>query len=356
MRPLSPPRHRLRSLGGRPLRIVALFVRYGETKYPGALDALLTYYERMLAPGDTVDVLVLDNQLTAPTDQSLTPPTPRRGEVRLVDGDNREWEWSAWNKGVARWAERIAAAELVHFVTDAFGNPPTQYLEDLDRPALVDAIERAYCIGSVDAYLRAQRVLDYRIDSWVRTSFYFFTPAALRKLGSMVSIGASESAAIFSDSPTAPFQPQAPLSPELQRIFLDWLTGPGQHGVQWHSRFALTAATLPLFQAKTLSLLNEILLSARLKQVGVPIVDATYLRYQRAVYRSFFSKAPPDLSMKPNDQAMLRDALGSGRQRFPAQPEREPLRWLRERVRYAMTRSRERLVQRYLLPRSPGQD
>jgi hypothetical protein len=300
----------------RPLRVVALMARYGDEKYPGALEDLLAFYERTLDRGDAVEVLVVDNRLppsAAQAQQAPAPPSPVRA-VHLAGGDNSAWEWSAWERGRALFADQIAGADLVHLVTDAFRNPPTQYLEDIDRTQLMECVERQFCLGSLDMYLTPHTAFEHSIQTWIRTCFFFLPPGALLRLGSLLSV--TEPGPLFSGSPEAPFAQDAPMDPGLQQIFLDWLTGPGQFGVQWHSRFALSAQTLPLFQAKTVSLLNELLLSARLRAAGVTLVDASYLRLQRAIGRTLASKAPADLSISPVDQVRLREDLRSGNRAF----------------------------------------
>ena len=71
--------------------------------------------------------------------------------------------------------------------------------------------------------------------------------------------------------------------PPEKRHILGWLTGPGTgQGVQWHSRFDLTPATLRRFEAKTMAILNEQVLSARLRAQGCALVDAAWLGAQHA--------------------------------------------------------------------------
>lgn len=95
-------------------------------------------------------------------------------------------------------------------------------------------------------------------------------------LGSMVSV--ADGSAIFTHDPASPFRSDAPLSRNYREYLLGWLTGGGTgQGVQWHSRFELSGETLPWFEAKTLSILNEHLLSIRLRAQGCAMVDATWL-------------------------------------------------------------------------------
>ena len=74
------------------------------------------------------------------------------------------------------------------------------------------------------------------------------------------------------------FRPSAPLSANYQKYILDWLTGNGTgQGVEWHSRFGLTPESLPFFEAKASAILNEQMLSVRLRAQGCALLDATWL-------------------------------------------------------------------------------
>jgi hypothetical protein len=52
--------------------------------------------------------------------------------------------------------------------------------------------------------------------------------------------------------------------------------------VEWHSRFELTRETLSLFEAKATAILNEQMMSSRLRAQGCALVDATWLATRRA--------------------------------------------------------------------------
>jgi len=108
----------------------------------------------------------------------------------------------------------------------------------------------------------------------------FLPPAELRLLGSLVSI--DDQASFFSGNPDAPFRSSAPLSANYQKYILDWLTGSGTgQGVEWHSRFGLTPESLAFFEAKAAAILNEQMLSVRLRAQGCALVDATWLATRR---------------------------------------------------------------------------
>ncbi len=69
------------------------------------------------------------------------------------------------------------------------------------------------------------------------------------------------------------------MSERCRDYIRSWLTGDGTgQGVVWHSRFDLSRETLPLFEAKVLAILNEHMLSVRMREAGYPICDVSWLR------------------------------------------------------------------------------
>jgi hypothetical protein len=120
-------------------------------------------------------------------------------------------------------------------------------------------------------------------------------------------VGVPDPALFFSGDPTSPFLANAPLSGNYRKYVLDWLTGEGTgQGTTWHSRFVLDAATLPFFEAKALAILNEHMLSIRLRRQSCQLVDATWLATEAARRPAASSLVPiPDwrdqLARRDND-------------------------------------------------------
>jgi hypothetical protein len=135
---------------------------------------------------------------------------------------------------------------------------------------------RAVAVGHIDYYNSPVKILGISCQSWIRSSFVFLPPHELRLLESPVTISSGER--FFSGNPESPFLAAAPLSEGYRQNILGWLTGEGTgQGTQWHSRFALSRETLPLFEAKALAIFNEQMLSNRLRAKGCATVDATWL-------------------------------------------------------------------------------
>lgn len=251
------------------MKILTIFVRHGRAKYGNALKELSALLRRSL-PLSACDLLVVDN---APEGDLL-------GEgYEVIAGSNRAWEFSAWDDGIAHVGTRLGAYDYVHLVTSAFNTLYTRYLDRIDDDALQSVVGRAVAVGHVDRYGEPVELLGIRSQHWLRSSYLFLPPSELVALGSLVWV--PDPNRFFSGDPAKPFREDAPISENYRRYILDWLTGQGTgQGTTWHSRFQLDVSTLPFFQAKATAILNEQLLSIRLRRQGCALVDATWLGTQ----------------------------------------------------------------------------
>ena len=164
----------------------------------------------------------------------------------------------------------------MHFATSAFHSLYVDYLERFDTRVLQSVAGRPVCIGHIDAYNDPVEVLGVHTQHWIRTGFFMLPPGEVKTLGSFVTV--RDGRCFFSGDPDAPFREQAQLSERYRQYIVGWLTGVdiGQ-GVKWHSHFRLTSETLPAFEHKTLSTLNEHLLAVRLLAFGCRLIDVTWL-------------------------------------------------------------------------------
>jgi hypothetical protein len=256
------------------MRIVTLLARHGTETYSDAPDALLALFKRQMA--DVAhDLVIIDNTLPSEHHESL-------GHGReLIGSPGTSWEFSAWQRGLEHIEPRLARYDFVNLATSAFRALYTRYLDRFDA-GLLDLVRgRNAAIGHIDYYNAPVSALGRTLRSWLRSSFVLLPPAELQLLKSPISV--EEPRALFSGDAEAPFRADAPISAAYRQFIVDWLTGPGTgQGVEWHSRFALTTDRLALFEAKTVAILNEQLLSARLRAQGCALIDVTWLATRRS--------------------------------------------------------------------------
>lgn len=251
-----------------PTRILTILARFGTDQYPRAEQEIDEIFQRQL-PDVQRTVIVVDNAL---------PPhfVEQRPNGALIGGDNRAREFSAFDRALDFVDRSIWSYDLVHFATSAFRTLYVAYLDRFEAEVLGAINGRPVCLGHVDCYNEPIEVLTYRSQHWVRSCFFFLPPTEVRALGRFGFV--SDGRRLFSGDPDAPFRLDAPISPNYRDYILNWLAGAdiGQ-GVTWHSGFALGLDTLPAFEHKAISILNEQLLGIRLRALGCSVIDVTWL-------------------------------------------------------------------------------
>jgi hypothetical protein len=251
------------------MRIVTLLARHGTIRYPAALRDIRNLFAQQI-PEAAHETVVIDNGL--PRDHNERIATG----ITLIGGDNSAWEFSAWDCGIQSLGAQLDSYDFIHLATSAFRQLYIRYLDRFDADMLGLVRGRAAATGHVDFFNEPVTLFGRTVQAWLRSSFVFLPPAELRLLGSLVSV--TDRRALFSGDPTAPFRADAPLSPANRSNILGWLTGSGTgQGVEWHSKIALSDATLGFFEDKTAAILNEQMLTSRLQAQGCSIVDATWL-------------------------------------------------------------------------------
>ena len=224
------------------------------------------------------DVIVVDNALAGRD----------RDPGRRADADRRGQPGARVHRLQSRTGLAgvdVTAYDFVHFATSAFNTLYTSYLERF-TPAVLRATSDAPSAWVTSTATTSRFTLvSYASQHWVRSCFFFLPPSMVRALGSFVSEGEGER--FFSGDPASPFLADCPISARYQRYIIDWLTGSdvGQ-GVTWHSRLALTPEGLSAFEQKALCILNEQMLGVRLRALGCPLVDVTWLSTRTAAVPS----------------------------------------------------------------------
>jgi hypothetical protein len=287
----------------RPLRILTLLARHGTERYPNALSDLSAIFANRM-PDVEHRILVIDNSL---------PPSHRSNlvsNVELIGSSNLAWEFSAWDQGIAHCGAMLEQFDFINLATSAFKALNHTFLDAFSTRMLCLVREMPVAIGHIDHFNSEVVCFNTPSQSWLRSSFIILPPAQLRQLKSATSV--ADRSAIFSGDPAAPFKDDAPLSPAFRDYIAGWLTGDGTgQGVGWHSVFSLNASTLGLFEDKTVAIVNEHMLTQKLRALGCEIVDATWLSQQARL---------PDREGNPRTIPAWQDQIASSRRARPAWP------------------------------------
>jgi hypothetical protein len=248
-------------------RLCFVFVQKERRKYPASLFRLLEVAARFeeWAP----HVVIVDNDREGMWEHSVAERLTHLG------GDNTDWEFSAFDRGVD-WARRnLGSPEVFALVTDACLAYGDEYLEHLRPPVAEVALRGPACVGWIDSFGETCSILGHQYDAWLRTSFLIIPDEVLRSLQPLAEALPVEE--IFGPGPEQPFSPNGPVSANLQRLITGWLTRNTEPASDreegWHSGFVLDTETFSFFRAKARSILREHLLSARVRSLGVSAYD-----------------------------------------------------------------------------------
>jgi hypothetical protein len=251
-----------------PLRVLTILARYGTDRYSRAEEEIAALFARRLS-GIERRVVIVDNE------QPRGFLEERSGST-VIGGDNNSREFSAFDRGIDFIGADIWSYDFVHFATSAFNTLYVAYLERFDSNLLQFLAGRPACVGHIDCYNEPIEIGTHGSQHWMRSCWFILPPTEVKALGSLVSV--ADGTPFFSGNPEQPFRADAPIGPRYREYILRWLTGDGVgQGVTWHSTFELTHATLAAFEQKARTILNEHLLSIRLRAIGCHLADVTWL-------------------------------------------------------------------------------
>lgn len=259
-------------------QLLGLFVRYG-TGAHGRRDGIVSDVEalhrhyRQHGIGD-YRLVVVDN--ARPDDAGAVD----EGRHWVIPGDNTRSEFSGWDRGLA-FARRLGLPyDVVHLVTSTFRGGWAAYTRFVDERVVRLVARAPLAVGHIDAYNEPVELWGRRSQHWLRTAYVLLSREVVEALGSFVSAGAPEQ--LFTDG-AATFRADAPLDRHYRDCLVRWLGGVdlGQ-GQVWHSAPPDGRGDAGETRRKLLAMLDEHMLSVRLREAGVRLVDAIWLGHNVA--------------------------------------------------------------------------
>ncbi len=251
--------------------VAAVLVGVGVEHAAPALAELRRVIDRAL-PGARSTTAVVDNALAGDVEQVIDPSATR------ISGDNRQREFTGWDRGLAWLAATgaLARAQVLVLANDTLHRSyGARWLEDFTQARVEAALAAGALLGWIDAYPRPVELFGLRLERWVRTSLLFARAETLARLRPL-ALPAADSE-LFSGDPSDPFRVPSPLSDRYRDYLRAWITGDGSRTPEfpftWHSAAPLTAGNLALMQGKIRSILCEHHLSARATAAGIPLHD-----------------------------------------------------------------------------------
>lgn len=231
---------------------------------------------------------ILDNALPAGNPRQVINATRE-----LRPGNNRSWEFSAWERALEAAKAEGLDFDLVHFVTSAFNTLYTSYLDHFFPGMLDYVVERNVCLGHLDGYNRPVRIGDAVSQAWIRTCFFFLPGKPAQSISPWAFY--RDPSLVFETAQTRQFKAGAPIEPNYQFAIASWLAGDEIGGHRWHSPVGPESSDTDRFQRKALAILNEHRLAITLREAGLRLVDFCWLHSFRATPGPIISDPPSEV-------------------------------------------------------------
>jgi len=244
------------------LRVLCLFIRFGPNSQPTALLKLKEWYVKY-ASNYEYDVWIIDNKLTDSFDG-----IDLESGFRLLSGDNKQREFSAWQKILKEQSSQISKYDLLHFATDKFDTLYTDYLKEFKLLHLFQVSKIPICLGHIDYYDKPIKIGNLTSQSWIRTCFFFMSPETAKKIGDFVSLKKVD---FFFDK-KGEFKKSSKISINYQHYINAWLIGNKLQGVSWHRKIESKEE----FIKKSLAIINEHSFTIKMREKGIRIIDVDW--------------------------------------------------------------------------------
>ncbi len=191
------------------------------------------------------------------------------GKYQVVAGSNQEAEFSAYEEGRHALLGEAGLPDAWLIVNDRLPVYGAECLGAVTPEVLRFAGSVAIGAGTIDFLPHHYLLCDRPFRCYIRSNYLVLSNDALSRIGSLCAVRAAQYAA---DLPLSFPGPDWSLpdwvSPELSEFVRSFLTQP----TGWFRAEPVSAASWPRIRFKTLSIVNEFLLSMRLIGADVPLV------------------------------------------------------------------------------------
>ena len=237
------------------MKLCVIYLTYDPSKYVHSFEYIVGNLNVVDAD---VEYIVVDNF-------NCKTQTETFGNVHLIAGDNKNFEFSGWQKGLDYANENIKY-DYILFCNDSLRSYEHKVLEhqNLNKLIYKSCAENLF-FGKRDAVVGKDfNFMGYQTGSWVCTNV-FAGPAEIFKFANIDNSDLFDIDVIASDVDV--FLNNHSIGKDLRNHIYVWLS------YYWHRKFDVRS-NLQLFKNKTKCILNEMLLTAKIKECGYNILSS----------------------------------------------------------------------------------
>ena len=235
------------------MNLITIFQQHDQTKYPNSFFYFKKFLQFIEMPNR---VIIVDNSKDMFDEYAYK-------NVTVLKSNDDLWDFGAWQHGIDYVHQNNLSYDAILFVNESHSAPGHNLLQNIcTDDSVIKAIHSNDILGAkVNSYCNDVRIKDYIIKDFIRTNCFILSKKMIRELVTIWSVDHSFLDLCISPGKTFPyFKDDAPLCDNLKKGFIYCLTK------DWHSKFILYN-DWDLFRMKSLALMNEYLLSARVKEV-----------------------------------------------------------------------------------------
>lgn len=236
------------------LKIAAVYLQYDRNKYPYSFQYVSGLLNKINCD---IEYVCVDNY-------NQEDFLEVHGNVHILSGDNTNWEFSGWQKGLNYVRENIDC-NVILFANDSLRSYKYKMLEMPYLEEMLEySIKQNLLTGKIDSTGQGDfSFLGYNLSTWVCSNVF----AGPNKIFEDCGIDSSylfDIDSIIED--VDKFLNNDQLGMDLRNHIYNWLSH------CWHSKFDVRK-DLQLFKNKTKAILNEKLLTAKIIKSGYNVLN-----------------------------------------------------------------------------------
>lgn len=253
------------------------YLIYGTEHLDSGIKHLENILDRVL-PGVPRTWLIVDNSIIFPTIQQTT--TNRW----LISGDNSVWEFSGWDRGYQFIKEQFSSmdGDVILYANDTFHRRAyslggSSFLDEFNANLVFGHDLTQEVVGYLDDFPRDVTLMGISYNSWIRSNIFIMPSEIANRLYPFVFPLRPDE--IFSSSMQDFWGGTNKISDNWKAYISSWLFGITnpvypEYLLHWHKAQPVNSNNWVFFKIKARCILSEHYLSARLHDLGVPIINA----------------------------------------------------------------------------------
>ena len=251
--------HRFKLASYNEIKLLILYVEFDLNKYPHSFKILS---DALHNKGVDFDCVVIDNKR-----ENLNKLKAKN--ISIISGDNSNWEFSGWQKGLNYSKQNHYDLTLI--INDSFLNYGIKTIDKYLTQDLLSVLKKHDLVfGKIDGLNLSNKnfsVDNTKFNNWICSNAIILPNKILQKISIDSSSEIKIDSLIEDGNELNSFLNSSRISIDLKNHIINWLTK------GWHSKFKIES-NVELFKKKTQCIINELLLTSKIKNTGAKILNS----------------------------------------------------------------------------------